>query len=157
MRSRKALGIALILLGGACGSKDSISLSASVSNVELTLAEKTLGTYLSGSFDLYLEVGPEADSGATVQLDIFSLVRAGDHSTLIPSLDAAPQGVSIPVKVGKGEHKTITFQLDATNPVSAAKADLCSGQVQVKGTVKHDLNGGETQPTESQPVTINGC
>jgi hypothetical protein len=155
MRRWKVLGMVLLL--GACGSKDSISLSASVSNINLTLEQKALGTFLSGGFDLHLEVGPEADSGATVQLQSFSLVSATSHATLIPALDAAPAGGVTSIQVGKGESKTISFTLDATKPVSATQADLCAGKVQIVGSVTDDLNGGETEPLQSQAVTITGC
>jgi hypothetical protein len=147
----------LSLALGACGSKDSVSVSASVSNVQLTVADKALGTELSGSFDLYVEVGPEADGPATISLDgPFSLVR--DQTTVVDSLSAAPQGVTFPTQVGKGASKTISFQLDTAGLLPAAdKASICAGPVRVVGAVKHDLNGGETKPLSSADVSVSGC
>lgn len=153
-----AWGIVAALVTSGCGSKDSISLSASVSNVQLTVTEQTLGTELAGSFDLYLEVGPEADGAATVELESFSLVGATTQSTLVPALAAVPQGATFPLTIGKGESKTVTFQLDTTKLLPAGeKTNLCAGQVQIAGAVKHNLNGGETKPLDSGPQTLGGC
>lgn len=158
MQRSPVVALAVALAVTACGSKDSISLSANVSNVQLTVTEKTLGTELLGSFDLYLEVGPEADGAASVELEAFSLVAAGSGAALVPSLNAVPQGATFPLTIGKGESKTIPFQLDTSKLLpSGEKANLCAGQVRVVGAVKHSLNGGETKPLESTPQTLGGC
>lgn len=143
-----------LLLG--CGSKDNISLSASVSNVQLSVTEQTLGTQLSGGFDLNLEVGAEADGAATVELGSFSL--AGDQGTLVGALQVVPVGVTFPVTVGKGQKKTVAFTLDDSALLPASdKAALCAGPVHVVGAVTHNLNGGETQPLTSKPGVPSGC
>lgn len=147
------------LLLTACGSKDSVSVSASVGNVQLAVADKALGTELSGSFDLYVEVGPEADGPATISLEgPFAVVDVAGQATLVSPLAAVPQGATFPLKVGKGSSKTVSFQLDTTDLLAPAdKAPLCAGQVQIRGAVKHDLNGGETKPLESAAVSVGGC
>jgi len=157
MKSVWAWGLLLAVGLGGCGSKDSISLSASVGNVALTVEDKALGTVLSGSFELYLEVGPEADGSAEVEPQSLSLVKASDQSTLVGALDAAPQGATFPMTIGKGDSKTVTYLLDTTKTLVIGKADICAGQVQVVGTVKSSLNGGETIPFRSGPVTVTGC
>jgi len=155
---RSLLLVPLFSLGlFACGSKDSISVSASVSNVQLAVADKALGTELSGSFDLYVEVGPEADGSATISPDgPFSLVR--EQSTVVDSLSTVPQGVTFPIVVGKGASKTIVFQLDTAKLLPAAdKTGICAGPVRLVGAVKHNLNGGETKPLTSPDVSVTGC
>src|SRR5512140_2090601 len=133
MRNASAWGLVVVLAVAGCGSKDSISLSASVGNVTLSVEDKPLGTVLAGSFDLYMEVGPEADGSAKVEPQAFSLVKAADQATLVPALDAAPQGVQFRLTIGKGDSKTVTYQLDTTKTLISGKADLCAGQVQVVG------------------------
>jgi hypothetical protein len=153
-RAFACLLLGLPLLG--CGSKDNISLSATVTNVQLSVTEQTLGTQLSGSFDLVLEVGAEADKGATVELGSFSLTR--DGATLVGSLAVAPQGATFPLTVGKGQTKTVPFTLDDSALLPASdKAALCAGDVQVVGAVTHDLNGGETKPLRGKPGLPSGC
>ena len=118
-----------------CGSKDNISVSATVSNVKLTVTEQTLGTQLGGSFSL-----------------------ARDGATLVGALKVVPQGVTFPVKVGTGDSKTIPFTLDDSALLPASdKANLCSGDVQLVGAVTHDLNGGETKPLQGSPGLPSGC
>jgi hypothetical protein len=148
------------LLLSACGSKDSVSVSANVSNVQLAVVDKALGTELSGSFDLYVEVGPEADGPATISLEgPFAVVDLAGQATLVSPLAAVPQGATFPLKVSKGSSKTVTFQLDTTDLLAPSdKAALCgAGQVQIRGAVKHDLNGGETKPLESPAASVGGC
>ncbi|MBK7579371.1 MAG: hypothetical protein IPI67_04110 [Myxococcales bacterium] len=150
------LSSAVLLFG--CGSKDNISLSATVSKVQLSVIEQALGTQLSGGFDLNLEVGAEADGDGTVELESFSIVRAADQGTLVGALQAVPQGVSFPLKVGKGQSKAVPFLLDDSALLpSADKANLCAGEVQLVGAVKHNLNGGETKPLRGKALLPSGC
>ncbi|MBI3202778.1 MAG: hypothetical protein HYZ29_14660 [Myxococcales bacterium] len=154
MKRSIALFAGLTALG--CGSKDNISVSATVSNVKLTVTEQTLGTQLGGSFALELEVGAQAEHAATVELGSFSLAR--DGATLVGGLKVVPQGVTFPVKVGTGDSKTIPFTLDDSALLPASdKANLCSGDVQLVGAVTHDLNGGETKPLQGSPGLPSGC
>jgi len=144
------------LFAVGCGSKDNISLSAALSNVSLTVTEQALGTQLSGGFDLYLEVGGQADGTATVELGNFSIKR--DSATLVDGVQVLPQGVSFPLKLGKGDKKTVPFDLDDSALLPASdKANLCSGPVQLVGAVTHDLNGGETTPVQGPAAVPSGC
>jgi hypothetical protein len=153
-----AISLALFGLTVSCGSKESISLGASIANPQVAVTEQTLGLDLTGSFDLSLEVGPEADGSATVTLDKFSLVRAADQSALVDTLDVTSQGETFPLVVGKGEKKSVPFVISSPKLLeSTAKANLCSGEVQIVGSVKHTLNGGETKPVQSLPISISGC
>jgi hypothetical protein len=140
-----------------CGSKETVSLSASVGNASLNVVEQTLGTQLTGGFELSLEVGPEASGGSTVELESFSLVRASDKSTVVSPLQVIPNA-TFPLSVGKGERKTVSFVLDDQKLLPASdKAAICAGPVQIVGTVKSSLNGGETEPLASQSITPTGC
>lgn len=157
MKSLSAWGLLLLLALGGCGSKDIVSLSASVGNVKLAVEDKPLGPVLSGSFELFLEVGSEADGSDVVEPQSFALVKAADQAPLVPALDAVPQGASFPMTIGKGSSKTVSYQLDTTKTLQTGKADLCAGQVQVIGTVESSLNGGETISFRSGPVSVSGC
>ena len=104
------------------------------------------------------QVGPEADGAATVSLESFSLLRASDQSSVVPVLDAVPQGVVFPVKVGKGQSKSVAFVLDDTKLLASGdKAVICAEPVQIVGAVKHNLNGGETKPLRSTAFNVSGC
>ncbi len=158
MRIEAALGLLLALALTACGSKDNVSLSASVGNPNLTVADKALGTELGGGFTLFLEVGAQAEQAATVDLEAFSVVRVSDSASVVPTLQAVPTGVTFPLKVNAGESRNIPFTIDTSKLLPAsAQADLCASPVKIVGAVKHDLNGGETKPVESPPVTPSGC
>jgi hypothetical protein len=149
-------GVACALV--ACGSKESVSLGASVGNASLAVADQALGTQLIGNFDLFLEVGPEAEGAAMVEVPSFALVRASDQSSLVPVLIADPQGVTFPLKVGKGENKTVPFVIDDSKLLTTEdKTALCAEPVQIVGAVKHSLNGGETKPFRSNAISVTGC
>ncbi|HMR07296.1 MAG TPA: hypothetical protein PKA88_16045 [Polyangiaceae bacterium] len=147
--------VALTLALSSCGSKESISLSAFVQNVQLQAEPKTLGTQLTGSFELFLELGAEASGGTQVSLETFALVRGAE--TLVAPLQALPEGVTFPLSLGKGKKQIVKFNLDDSAVLDAAlKASLCSGPVRVRGAVSDTLGGGRT-PLESIDVTIGGC
>jgi hypothetical protein len=141
-----------------CGSKSSVALSARIQAAELAVEQLTLGTQLTGGFELFLEVGPEASGGATVSLESFALVRASDSSSLVAPLPAEPQGASFPVQVGKGQKKIVPFTLDATDLLApASHAAICAEPVKVVGAVRDTLSGGASTPLESAALTPTGC
>lgn len=139
-----------------CGTDKSVSLAASVGKANVAVVQQTLGTQLTGGFELYLELGPEASKGVSVELENFSIVRSSDNATVVPSLQVVPQsGVTFPVSVGVGELKTVTFTLDDQKLLpDSDKAALCAEPVRIVGTVK---SSGETEPLSSQALTVGGC
>jgi hypothetical protein len=151
-----ALSVALILSG--CGSKSIVSLSASIQNADLAVAQVALGTTLSGSFVLSLALGNRASGSTQVSLESFSLLSSADKSTLIAPLKVTPQGATFPLTVGVGQTKNVTFQLDTSDTLqSSEKAALCAGPVLIVGTVTDTLGGGKSIDLSSSPVTISGC
>jgi hypothetical protein len=152
------LGAALCLLSAACGSKGSIALSASIQKPRVAVESATLGTRLTGGFELTLEVGPEASESSTVSLESFALVSAQDQATLVAPLPAAPEGASFPLVVGKGELKTIRFVIAGDDPISdTQRGAICAGPVRISGAVSDTLSGGRTTPLTSAAVTAEGC
>jgi hypothetical protein len=150
------LSIVGSLFALGCGTDKSVSLAASVGLVNVQVAQLPLGTQLTGGFELYLELGPEASKGVSVELENFSLVRASDRSTLVSPLEVLPQGgVTFPLSVGVGERKTVTFTLDEQQLLPASDKDaICAQPVRIVGTVK---SSGETEPLSSQSLTVGGC
>jgi hypothetical protein len=139
----------------SCGSKESISLSAFVQSVQLQAEQKTLGTQLTGSFELFLELGAEASGNTTVSLDTFAIVRGAE--TIVSPLQAVPEGASFPLALAKGQKRVVVFNLDDSSVVDAAlKASLCAGPVRIRGAVSDTLGGGRT-PLESIDVSVGGC
>lgn len=147
-------GTALLLTVG-CGSKESIALSAIVRNVDLAVEQKTLGTALTGSFELQLELGAEASGSTQVSIEAFALVRGAD--TLVSPLAATPVGATFPVSLGKGQKKTIAFQVgDADLLEPSVKDALCAGALRLRGAVSDTL-ANEKTPLQSADVTLSGC
>ena len=149
---------ALAVLVASCGSKGSVSLSAMVQNAEISVQQVALGTELAGSFELFLEVGPEAESGSTVSLESFALVRASDQSTLVSPLTATPQGASFPLDVPKGGKRVVQFDVGSDALLDAATKDaICAEQVQIVGAVRDTLSGGDVTPVRSIALSASGC
>lgn len=152
---RPALLVLVATLACGCGSKESVSLSARIGNVQLSVEQKTLGTALSGSFDLQLELGPEASGDTSVSLESLALLREGQ--AVVSPLQATPQGTSFPVQVGKGQTKTVPFVVDDSTLLDAAVKDaICAGPLSVSGSVTDTLGGGRTTLV-SPAVTPGGC
>lgn len=141
----------------ACGSKSTVSLSAQVQNPVFVVEQVTLGTRLSGSFELRLELGSEASGNTSVSLESFALLRASDRSSLVAPLPAAPQGVQFPLDVAKGQTKLVTFTLDDQKLIDPALRDsICAEPVQIAGSVSDSLSGDAT-PLTSIAFTPSGC
>ena len=152
----RALTFALaLLLLPACGSKESISLTALVQNANLNVEQKTLGTQLSGGFELFFELGPEASGSTEVSLETFAVVRGAE--TLVSPLQATPDGVTFPLSLGKGQKRVVPFSVDDSTLLDAAlQSSLCAGPVRLRGAVSDTLGGGRT-PLESRELSVGGC
>ena len=158
MIQSRAIVFALSAFLASCGSKGSVSLSAMLQNAEISLQQVALGTELAGSFELFLEVGPEADGGSTVSLESFALVRASDQSTLVSPLTASPQGATFPLDVPKGGKRVVPFDVDGDGLLDAAVTDaICAEPVQIVGAVRDTLSGGDVTPLRSIALTASGC
>ncbi len=131
-----------------------VTLSASVPNAQLQVATVALGTKLSGSFDLRLDLGERADKALDLTPDKFSVLGAGD-ATIVPTLSAATTE-SYPVHVNVGQARTLTYTLDDKNPLDAsAQTALCAGPVRISGSVTDA--GGASFPATSAEFNVDGC
>ena len=155
----RCLALSTLLLPfalGGCGSKGSVGLSAQVQSASLAVESVTLGTKLSGSFELFLEVGPEASGGSDVGLLSFALVTASSQATLVAPLHLSP--AESQYHVPKGEQRILPFELDHPDPLASALLDaLCAEPVQISGAVTDSLSGGESTPVHSQSIAVRGC
>jgi hypothetical protein len=153
--SRSALLLA-VGLTSACGSKGSVALSASIQKPSLAVEQLTLGTRLSGGFDLVLEVGPEAPEGSTVSVDKFGLMRADGSS--LTSLAARPVQHVFPLRVDKGKLVSVPFVLEESELVASdVRLAVCAEPVHIVGAVSDTLSGGSTTPVKSAAVSASGC
>lgn len=127
-----------------------MSLSARVDNATVSVQQLTLGTQLSGEFDLLLELGPAAPESTQVTLGTFSV--KGDQSTVVPLTIAASE--AFPVDVGAGQTKSVHFVLDDTKLIETALGDaLCGGNVWYTGTVTDTLSDGKPTVASSAMLT----
>lgn len=145
---------ALLCLVG-CDTEVSVSLSASIEQPRVAVEQLTLGTRLTGGFDLVLEVGEEASSGSTVSPERFELVRDGAS---VAALTVRSDGHSFPLRVEKGQLVRVPFVFDESALLAAGVRDaICAGPVHIAGAVTDTLSGGRTTPLTSPAVTPSGC
>src|SRR5688572_9680867 len=139
----RALLVAIVLLGAAgCGSPGTVSLMAELSNPVLEVEELALGPRLKGSFELRLELGPEAPNNAEVTTESFAIVR--EAATLIAPLQALPRDATFPLPVGKGERKVVHFTLDDSKFIATEERDaVCAGSVRIAGAIRDAGSGGK--------------
>lgn len=157
IRSRLILA-ALAACAVSCGSKGTVSLSANLQNPQVSVEQAALGAKLGGSFELFLEVGPEAESGSTVSLESFALVRASDQSTLLAPLPAMPDGTTFPLDVPKGGQRVVPFLVGDDDLLDASTKDaICAEPVQIVGAVRDTLSGGGVTSVRSTGITVSGC
>jgi hypothetical protein len=148
MRS-SLLALALPLCLVSCGDKSAVSLTAQVDQASVTVQTAPLvGAMVTGSFELKLELGPEASGPTTVTLGNFALQTTSGGS-LVDSLPVDSGSTTFPLVVNKGSTETATFTFNV------AKGDhdaICAGQVIIVGSVMDSLKGG-TDPLQSAPIT----
>jgi hypothetical protein len=156
---RFALGlVSLALTACVDTSPDRVKLVANVANVQLTVAQSSLATSLSGSFDVMLDLGDLAQQEATVSdPPTFQLVTATDRSTLV-ILDALVQGSTFPVTVKPGTHATLSYMLNDQKTLATEDRDkICAGQVEIAATLRDTSNGDRPLAFDSDPVNVAGC
>lgn len=154
----RRLGFVLCLAAcaSACGSKQSVSLDAHIDSAKLAVQDVTLGTQLSGGFQLVLKLGDYASEGTKVTVESFSVIGADSNDTVLGSLKVGPDPGTIDVGVGKT--KVVSFTVDGSALLSSAdKAKLCAGQVVITGTVTDTLGGGHSTPLRSARINVSGC
>ena len=154
---RTALLPLLLVAVAGCGDKSAVSLTAKLGEASVSVEELTLGPRLLGSFDLFLELGPEAPESTTVTVDAFGLLAAGDLSTIVQPLDATPS-TELPLELAKGDRTTIIFTLNDQKFITSEQKDaICAGEVVIKGAVSDTLSRDKVTPVSSQKVTPGGC
>ncbi|MBX3183422.1 MAG: hypothetical protein KIT72_03355 [Polyangiaceae bacterium] len=145
---------ASLLLG--CGSKDSVALSAHISQAELELDRVTLGAVLAGGFEVTLELGPEASEATEVSLEAFALAPANGGGDLAVSF--APEAAErFPLKLGVGELKRVEFSLPQDILSADAEAELCQGPIEIRGALRDTLSGGGLTSLRSRSMEVTGC
>ncbi|MCA9629649.1 MAG: hypothetical protein KC766_18370 [Myxococcales bacterium] len=162
---RRSLRLALSLLvpclalssGAGCGSKDSVALSAWISNEDFTLQAGTLGNRLTGSFVLHLELGPEASGSTEVSLEDFALGPAGGVGDLVPGF--APETTeSFPVTLAAGDKRQITLTLPDSDTLSEAEVTaVCEGDVEVRASLRDSLSDNAVTSVRGAAISISGC
>lgn len=135
-----------------CGSKGAVTLTAQIQNPSLAVKSVALGTALEGSFDLLLDLGPEAPKATTVTPGSFAL--RNQQSVLVSTLGVTFSDAP-PYEIAVGGSKTITVTLDASKLVEASVRDaLCAGQVSYLATLSDTLTSN-TSTTESLRFSPN--
>jgi hypothetical protein len=135
-----------------CGSPGAVATLASITGASVTVEQLTLGTHLTGDFDLVVEVGAAASNAATVTPQSFSLSR--DAQVLKSPINVAASG-TVPFTVGIGEKKSVHFTIDDLLATGEASA-ICAGKLRIVGQISDSLSG-KTLSVTSPDVDPAGC
>lgn len=173
---RLALVSALLILplvGLSCASKEAISVSTSIGNVHLTIANASGGLVanLSGTFDLFLELGERASGPSDVSFSLFSVVRADTEAQVLNPPDGKPLSVAsslaAPVHLNPGDKVIVNFTItDKTSgtakpfmelPLSDFDSVCKGGPVKIVGTIQDTGGGARSTATSSTALTPDGC
>ena len=152
----------------SCASKDAVSVSGGIGNVEMTIAQGSLVTTVEGKFDVYLELGARASEGTDVTFSDFSLVRASDGTAVLAKERLSVVAPSTaPVHLAPGDNTTIQFRIGdlrsdgTTVPSEIDQGDydkVCgAGQVIIVGTMHDSAHGATSTPLSSPAFTPSGC
>jgi hypothetical protein len=149
---------------------DAVTVTTSLGNPHVAVAQAPGGLVarLSGSFDLYLDLGERAGGSIDVQLRGFSLVKSGNDTPVLKdgkslSVVAVPPS---PIHLNPGEkasvHLTIDDKTSSSNPgmeiAAEDRATICgSGQLRIVGVLHDSGSSGEDRSTGSMPFAPDGC
>ena len=152
------VAVSSILVGCVDTSPDRVKLTASVTDVTLTVSQSSLATSLGGSFTLRLNLGDLAQESATVtDAPTFQLVTVKDRST-VSGLDALVQSATFPVTVTPGNSVALSYKLnDQQSLPQAALSTMCSEAVQITATLKDSSNGDQPLTVDSPSIAPTGC
>lgn len=150
--TRRAMALTAALAAVGCGDKGAVTLTAQILNPTLSTADVALGTSLNGSFELRLDLGPEAPRSTTVTPGAFGLYNAsGEITSLTVSFDSPP-----PYELSKGGSKSIVASLDSTKLIDTnLRASVCAGPVWYSATLTDTLSGTTTARSASFTATCN--
>lgn len=135
---RHACAVLAAVAALGCGDKGAVTLTAQLLDPTLSTQAGALGASLAGSFELRLDLGPEAPKSISVTPGAFALHNAsGELTPLTVSFDSPP-----PYELAKGQSKSVVASLDSTKLIPAAVRDaLCAGEVWYTATLSDTLSG----------------
>jgi len=141
------LSLAALGAGAGCdGAEEStVFVEASIVNPKADVSGDTLGTYLSGTFALHLNLGAEASEGSQVSLTSFAVTGADQGTVIVPSLKATTT-TAMPVSVGPGSKVIVDMTFDsADNTLGVELKELCNAAgIRISGVVQDSLQDGTT-------------
>lgn len=148
----RALAVLGALAAFGCGDKGAVTLTAQILDPALSTQNVALGTSLTGSFELRLDLGPEAPKSITVTPGAFALHNAtGELTPLTVSFDSPP-----PYELSKGGSKSVGASLDSTKLIATTVRDtLCAGEVWYTATLTDTLSGTTSARSASFSPTCN--
>jgi len=154
---RTALLLALSTLLTGCDDLAIVLVEPTISSPQATISGSVLGSTVSGSFQLRLQLGP-AGNPSTVTLGSFNITDAAGETTLVPSLSVMPSK-TFPLAVQPSSDVTVdvTFNIgDKTVPMMTTQALCGASGITISGTINDSSQAGVT-PFKSDPFTPMGC
>ncbi len=152
-----------------CSAEGAVSLTGSIGNAAMIVTEGVLVTTVTGSFDVYLELGDRASDATRVTFSAFSLVDAETGSPVLAQEHlSVVTSAEMPVVVQPGTSVTVSYQIgdqiqagSSILPVELDKSDyatLCgAGRLKIVGTLQDSLRGPSAMALSSAPFTPAGC
>lgn len=141
------LAAAALAVGTGCIDTDAtVFVDASIASPSAAVTAATLGTQLSGGFQLQLHLGPRASGPSEVTLRSFEINNAAQTTAIISPLEAVTS-VSLPIKVDLDSDVSVPFTFDTGADLlpSEVQAPLCDpGGLRITGTIQDSLQDGAT-------------
>ncbi len=155
------------LLG--CSAEGAVSLTGSIGNVNVAVAEQGFVTQLAGGFDVYLELGERASGASDVSFTTFSLVSVDSGMPVLSKEHLSVVGSkATPLRIQPGANTTIHFDIgDQAQPGAAITAmelpkddfaAICgAGSLQIVGTLQDSADGQRPSSLSSVAFSPTGC
>lgn len=145
-----------IALSAGCGGKDSVALSVFMSSASLEVAPATLGSQLSGGFNLGFELGPEASGDTVVSLESFTLAPSGGTEVLVPTFAPTTEEV-FPITLKAGEKRSVAFSVSNITLSADQLEKVCTDTVEIRTSVRDSLSDDGISAVRSGAISVAGC
>jgi hypothetical protein len=158
-RRRALLLAALAPWCAGCPDDDAaVFVEPSIASPQASVAAETLGTTLTGSFQLNLHLGPRASGPSEVGVGTFVMQSSDQQTTLVSPLQASTL-VELPVTVDVDGDESLGFTFDTAATLLPAQTfgEICGANgVVISGVIEDSLQDGAT-PVVSQVFIPSGC
>src|SRR5262245_61581564 len=109
------LGAAFCAAGCEINTDPSIFVDLDITEPEVDVESKALGTVVTGGFTLHVHLGARASGPSAVDVQAFTLVSSDQNTVLLEALPLRAEGAQFPLEVQPNTDTDVAMVIDNGN------------------------------------------